>query len=118
MQKSTACAAIFVPLANETYFDLCGSLGFLSTAFVSLYYPALKFKASFMLGNGANVPLPALSSFSPRQLLITTCLSLWAARMGAFLAQVSIIAAMCPDSQTEPQLMTARNQVWGRLSFR
>ena len=32
-------AALFVPLQTEKYYDLCGSLGFLSTTAVSLYGP-------------------------------------------------------------------------------
>lgn len=35
-------ALIFVPQQQEKYYDLCGALGFLSSTFVSLYYPALK----------------------------------------------------------------------------
>ena len=71
------------------YFDLCGALGYLSTAFVSLYYPQLRSKAAYLLGNGNNVSFPPLSTFAPRQLLLTACLSVWATRMGYFLAGVS-----------------------------
>ena len=71
------------------YFDLCGALGYLSTAFVSLYYPQLRSKAAYLLGNGNNVSFPPLSTFAPRQLLLTACLSVWATRMGYFLASVS-----------------------------
>ncbi|EIM91013.1 DUF1295-domain-containing protein [Stereum hirsutum FP-91666 SS1] len=83
-----ALAAIFVPQANEKYYDLGGSLGFLSTAFVSLYYPQLK---SSVLERRL-VPLPALSSFAPRQLLLTAALGIWSARLGSFLVQRAIKA--------------------------
>ncbi|KAF6754520.1 hypothetical protein DFP72DRAFT_899305 [Ephemerocybe angulata] len=81
-----AFAAVFVPLKEETYYDCCGALGWLSTAFVSLYYPSLK--AKFLHG----APLPPLSSFAPRQLLLTAALGLWSARMGVFLTNRAIKA--------------------------
>lgn len=79
-----ALALIFVPQANEKYYDLGGALGFLSTTFVSLYYPAMKDK--FYLGKPG--PLPALSSFAPRQLLLSACLGVWSIRLGSYLLQV------------------------------
>ncbi|EPQ54180.1 DUF1295-domain-containing protein [Gloeophyllum trabeum ATCC 11539] len=79
-------AAIFVPQANEKYYDLGGSLGFLSTTFVSLYYPS--FKAKYW--DGLPVSLP---SFAPRQLLVTAALGIWTIRLGSFLAQRAIKAA-------------------------
>ncbi|KAI0058776.1 DUF1295-domain-containing protein [Artomyces pyxidatus] len=83
-----AMAAIFVPQANEKYYDLSGAMGFLSTTFVSLYYPALKAK----LWEGQNVPLPSFSSFAPRQLLLSAALGIWTIRLGSFLAQRAIKA--------------------------
>ncbi|EIN09848.1 DUF1295-domain-containing protein [Punctularia strigosozonata HHB-11173 SS5] len=74
-------AAIFVPQANEKFYDLGGALGFMSTTFISLYYPALKSK----FYEGKIISLPPLSSFAPRQLLITACLGVWSARLGSFL---------------------------------
>lgn len=82
-----ALAAIFVPQANEKFYDLGGALGFLSTTAVSLYGPALK--ARFIDGSAA--ALPALRSFAPRQLLVTACLGIWSARLGSFLFMVSYI---------------------------
>jgi hypothetical protein len=78
-------AAIFVPQANEMWYDLGGSLGFLSTTLVSLYYPTLKAR----YWEGANVPFPPLSSFAPRQLLLTGALVIWTVRLGSFLVQVN-----------------------------
>ncbi|KAJ1030625.1 hypothetical protein NDA18_001864 [Ustilago nuda] len=37
-----ACAAIAVPLKTEKYYDLCGSLGFISAAGLSLYMPWIR----------------------------------------------------------------------------
>lgn len=76
---------IFVPQKNEMYYDLGGALGFLSTTFVSLYYPTLREK--YILGR--NTPLPPLSSFAGRQLLVSGCLVLWSSRLGTFLLSVS-----------------------------
>ncbi|TFK45806.1 DUF1295-domain-containing protein [Heliocybe sulcata] len=81
-------AAIFVPQANEKYYDLGGALGFLSTTFVSLYYPALKAK----FWDRLPVALPSLTSFAPRQLLITACFGIWSARLGSFLVTRAIKA--------------------------
>ncbi|KAJ7088370.1 hypothetical protein B0H15DRAFT_1022402 [Mycena belliarum] len=78
----TLLAIIFVPLQNEKYYDLGGAAGFVSTSVLALYYDSLKRK----LIDGVPGPLPALSSFAPRQLLLTAAVALWAARIGTFLA--------------------------------
>ncbi|TDL20775.1 DUF1295-domain-containing protein [Rickenella mellea] len=83
-----ALAAIFVPQANEKYYDLGGAFGFLSTTFISLYYPSLKDK--FYIGKPG--PLPRLTSFAPRQLLLSACLGIWSIRLGSYLAQRAIKA--------------------------
>ncbi|TFK75076.1 DUF1295-domain-containing protein [Pluteus cervinus] len=80
--------SIFVPLQDERFYDMGGSLGWLSTTFISLYYPALK--ARFVDGNIG--PLPALSTFAPRQLLLTAAVGLWSARLGYFLGTRAIKA--------------------------
>lgn len=81
-------ALVFVPQQNETYFDLGGSLGFLSTAYISLYYPALKTK----FWDGIPTQLPPLSSFAPRQVILSAIVGIWASRMGIFLASRAIKA--------------------------
>ncbi|KAH9983095.1 DUF1295-domain-containing protein [Russula compacta] len=81
-------AAVFVPQANEKWYDLGGSLGFLSTTFISLYYPTLKVR----YWEGINIPFPPLSSFAPRQLLLTSALIIWTTRLGSFLVQRAIKA--------------------------
>lgn len=83
-------AAVFVPQANEKWYDLGGSLGFLSTTFVSLYYPTLKAK----YWEGASVSFPPLSSFAPRQQLLTAILVIWTVRLGSFLVRVSDTLAL------------------------
>jgi len=78
-------ASVFVPAQNEKFYDFGGMLGWLTTTFVSLYYPALK--ARFYEGSAD--PFPPLSSFAPRQLLLAGALSIWAVRLGSYLATVS-----------------------------
>ncbi|KAJ3732126.1 DUF1295-domain-containing protein [Lentinula guzmanii] len=76
-------ALIFVPQRNEKYYDLGGAVGFISTTFASLYYPALK--ENFI--QGKLLPLPPLSSFAPRQLMLSAALGVWITRLGSFLVQ-------------------------------
>lgn len=78
------CAAIFVPRQEDRFYDLAGALGFLSTSYLSLYYPALKVK--YLHGT----PLPPLSSFAPRQLLLSAALGIWSIRLGTYLANRSL----------------------------
>ena len=78
-------AGVFVPQANEKYYDLGGAMGFLSTTFASLYYPSLKAKFWDRVPGAIS---PNLTSFAPRQLLLTGCLTLWSARLGSFLVSV------------------------------
>ncbi|CAE6417148.1 unnamed protein product [Rhizoctonia solani] len=79
-----AFASIFVPAQNEKFYDLCGALGFLTGAGMSLYYPSLRDKFWYQIPGAS---LPPLTSFAPRQLLLTSCLCLWAGRLGSFLVQ-------------------------------
>ncbi len=75
-----------MPQANEKYYDLGGALGFVSTTVLSLYYPS--FKAKFWDG-ASGVVIPKLTTFAPRQLLLTAALGAWSVRLGSFLAAVS-----------------------------
>lgn len=77
-------ASVFVPQHNDKFYDLCGSVGYLSTIGVSLYYPALK--AKYLEGTLAS--LPSILSFAPRQVLVSAALGLWTARLGTYLASV------------------------------
>lgn len=73
------------------WYDLGGSLGFLSTTFVSLYYPTLKAR----YWEGTNASFPSFSSFAPRQRLLTSALTVWAIRLGSFLVEVITSAPVC-----------------------
>ena len=68
------------------YYDFAGALGFLSTAVVSLYYPALRER---FWNRTSGVGFPSIGSFAPRQLLATAALSMWSLRLGSFLGMVS-----------------------------
>jgi len=78
-------ALIFVPQANEKFYDLGGALGFLSTSFTSLYYPYLKER--FWDGNTL-AKIPPVTAFAPRQLLLNAAIAAWSIRMGSFLVTV------------------------------
>lgn len=81
-------ASIFVPQHNDKFYDLCGSVGYLSTIGMSLYFPALK--AKYLEGTLAS--LPSILSFAPRQVLVSAALGLWTARLGTYLASRAIQA--------------------------
>ena len=68
------------------YYDFAGAAGFLSTTFVSLYYPSLRAKFWDKIPGAV---IPSIQSFAPRQLLATAALSMWSLRLGTFLASVS-----------------------------
>ncbi|KAJ4480009.1 DUF1295-domain-containing protein [Lentinula aciculospora] len=76
-------ALVFVPQRNEKYYDLGGAVGFISTTFASLYYISLRES----LLQGKLLPLPPLSSFAPRQLILSAALGIWTTRLGSFLVQ-------------------------------
>lgn len=66
------------------FYDLGGAVGWLSTTLLSLYYSAWKEKFYYDVPG----PLPGLSFFAPRQLLVTAAVVIWALRLGSFLAHV------------------------------
>lgn len=84
-------ALVFVPQQNEKYYDLGGAAGFITTTLASLYYPSIK--AGY--ANGRLLPLPPLSSFAPRQLLLSAALGVWITRLGSFLVHVSYDIGYC-----------------------
>jgi len=69
---------------NERYYDLFGSIGFLSTTVFSLYFPTLR--ARYLL-NQRTTPFPSITSFHSRQIIISSMTVIWAARLGSFLFQ-------------------------------
>ncbi|KAF9484395.1 DUF1295-domain-containing protein [Pholiota conissans] len=81
-------ALVFVPQQNEKFYDLGGAVGWISSTFISLYYPSLKSK----FWNGVPGPLPDLTSFAPRQILLSAALGIWSTRLGSFLAMRAIKA--------------------------
>lgn len=101
-------ALVFVPLKTEKYYDLCGSLGFLSTTVFSLYLtpksPSLSqavsnpsvlglFKSSLssllikVQSASSAAPRPDGLFFGrhPRQWLASACIAIWAVRLGSYL---------------------------------
>jgi len=80
---------VFVPLGSEKFFDFCGSLGFLSTAFVSLYYPTIKHK---YIHGFNSVAFPPFASLATRQVVLNAMLGGWAVRLGGFLLYRAIKA--------------------------
>ncbi|KAE8191676.1 hypothetical protein CF328_g5602, partial [Tilletia controversa] len=80
-------AAHAIVTKSERYYDLFGSVGFLTASVFSLYAPFLTSKVNTGIltkGSLAAFP-PAFSSLHPRQLLMTSLTVIWAARLGSFL---------------------------------
>ncbi|EJF64592.1 hypothetical protein DICSQDRAFT_144356 [Dichomitus squalens LYAD-421 SS1] len=75
-------AAVFVPQANEKFYDLGGAAGFISTTLVSLYYPHLKAKFWDRLPSAV---IPPVTSFAPRQMVLNAAILAWSTRLGTFL---------------------------------
>ncbi|KAK1920891.1 hypothetical protein DB88DRAFT_513628 [Papiliotrema laurentii] len=77
-------AAYSVPNKTDKFYDLAGSLGFISTTLLSLYYPALR-----SLVSGPRIPFKPFdfASHHPRQLIVSALYLLWAGRLGTFLFQ-------------------------------
>ena len=85
---------MFVPQANEKFYDLGGSAGFISTTLVSLYYPHLKAKFWDRIPTAT---LPGIMHFAPRQILMNAAILAWSTRLGTFLFSVSSIVYLCVD---------------------
>ncbi|KAF8183992.1 hypothetical protein BJ912DRAFT_1119431 [Pholiota molesta] len=68
----TLFALVFVPQQNEMFYDLGGAIGWMSSTFISLYYP--------------------LTHFAPRQVLLSAAVGIWSLRLGSFLAMRAIKA--------------------------
>ncbi len=92
--------------SSSQYYDLCGSLGFISATAFSLFVPHLRTrfpKLAFLGGSAAAQSIktaalkatsatsapwpPTLSSLHPRQLIMTSLAMFWAFRLGSFLFQ-------------------------------
>lgn len=89
---------------STKYYDLCGSLGFISATAFSLVlpslrtrFPSLSFLGGSALANKATQAAlrstsatsaawpPTLSTFHPRQLILSGLVMFWAVRLGTFL---------------------------------
>ncbi|KIJ10800.1 hypothetical protein PAXINDRAFT_85504 [Paxillus involutus ATCC 200175] len=79
-------ASVFVPRAEDRFYDLSGAAGFLTTTLVSIYYPFVRSRLPFLGASNGAVPLSHLC-LAPRQLLLTEAVVMWTGRLGAFLAQ-------------------------------
>ncbi|ORX36474.1 hypothetical protein BD324DRAFT_602249 [Kockovaella imperatae] len=77
-------AAHAIPNKTEKYFDLAGSLGFITTALFSFYYPTVR--TAYSAGRLSLATFHP-RSHHPRQILITALYLLWAGRLGSFLFQ-------------------------------
>ncbi|KAH6913166.1 hypothetical protein BKA70DRAFT_1558566 [Coprinopsis sp. MPI-PUGE-AT-0042] len=74
-------AGICVPLQTDVFFDAGGSLGWLTTTFISVYYPTLK----TLFWDRIHTTFPPMTSLSLRQLLLNAAVSLWTIRLGVYL---------------------------------
>ena len=62
--------------------DLSGSLTYLGCTALSLYLPAIRAR-SLARSQGLPIPsLPSITSFHPRQLILSGLTALWAIRLG------------------------------------
>lgn len=83
LQAAAAIPSIF--FQTERYYDLSGSLTYLSCAALSLYFPAYRAR-SLAAAEGLPIPVwPKITDFHPRQLILSGLTALWAARLGSFL---------------------------------
>lgn len=70
---------------NEQFYDLSGSLTFMSCTAASLYIPALRAR-SYANSQGLPKPaLPGLLSFGTRKVVLSAMVIFWAGRLGSFL---------------------------------
>ncbi|KAF9223931.1 DUF1295-domain-containing protein [Gyrodon lividus] len=84
-------ASVFVPRAEDRFYDLSGAAGFLTTTLVSIYYPSVQSRLPFLGAPQRVVPLSHVR-LAPRQLLLTAALIIWTGRLGMFLVQRALKA--------------------------
>jgi len=80
-----ACFVVAAILQTEKFFDLAGSLTFIICTLYSLYWRHFPRHYPFALASYSQLPPPFLSSFHPRQLLVSGTTIIWATRLGIFL---------------------------------
>ncbi|KAK4047087.1 hypothetical protein OIV83_005650 [Microbotryomycetes sp. JL201] len=85
--------AVAIPLQTEKFYDLTGSLTFLSCTFISLFHQPLR--KLVPVASWSTLLLHPISTFSsmsqlkllhPRQFVMSTFVILWSTRLGLFLA--------------------------------
>jgi len=82
---------------SERFYDLSGSLTYLSVTALSLYLPTLRARAAAQLAGSAKPAFPSLldaftgkggpSGLNWRQVVLSTAVSIWATRLGTYLFQ-------------------------------
>lgn len=78
LQAVTAVPSIY--FQSDRFYDLSGSLTYLSCTVLSLYFPALRAR-SLAASQGFPTPAwPKLTDFHPRQLILSGLTAIWAAR--------------------------------------
>jgi len=93
-------AAVAIPsiiLQSERFYDLSGSLTYLSCTALSLYLPALRARSAAALAGKAAPAWPSLADalrgtggphgFNWRQVVLSAAVSVWASRLGSYLFQ-------------------------------
>ncbi|KAF4632061.1 hypothetical protein G7Y89_g6076 [Cudoniella acicularis] len=95
IQSAVAIPSILAQ--SEQFYDLSGSLTYLSVTDLSLYLPALRARAAASLAGTAKPVWPSLlgaftsnggpNGFNWRQVVISAAVSIWATRLGSYLFQ-------------------------------
>jgi hypothetical protein len=90
---------VAIPLQTERFYDLAGSVGFISTAIVSSFYPNFRLMLNnvktFGLTSGRIAEGLTSEMWNPakvlsvRQMVVGGMVILWAGRLGSFLIQAS-----------------------------
>lgn len=85
-----AAAVPSILLQTERFYDLSGSITYISCVALSLYLPALRTRAAASAAGGAIPPWPSLlkslttpgapNTFNWRQVLLTAAVTIWATR--------------------------------------
>ncbi|KAH7323533.1 hypothetical protein BKA65DRAFT_70691 [Rhexocercosporidium sp. MPI-PUGE-AT-0058] len=95
IQAAVAVPSIFAQ--SERFYDLSGSLTYLSVTALSLYLPTLRARAAASLAGKAPPAWPSLvdaftgkggpNGLNWRQVVLSTAVSIWATRLGTYLFQ-------------------------------
>ncbi|KAE9373466.1 DUF1295-domain-containing protein [Stipitochalara longipes BDJ] len=93
----TAVAIPSIIAQSERFYDLSGSLTYLSVTALSLYLPTLRARAAASLAGTAKPSFPSIldaftgkggpNGLNWRQVVLSTAVSIWATRLGSYLFQ-------------------------------